>query len=296
MLVVHEGSVVLANEDGALEVNAGDKARARPGSAPQHDPTRATRRRKSTEQQDTVLAKLRAKDAAQQRRIAQLERELGHHQPDAPPAPDDPARRCATSYHAPGCDDVDPPPEVLEEMARCGSIKVDPPEFLLSNTADGYTPSAALTSLVNLTDDEVATVTEANRRFAEAYAAELKQIVKELGGNAPEMPADTPPWAIISSFSAVLDGAVPDEEATRIRQSIAQERASLASAPADRSALPPHERYERLRADVADNYEAALSTVLGSDRAHELRVARNGWGGSATLFGGRCPDDPPDDE
>jgi hypothetical protein len=189
-----------------------------------------------------------------------------------------------------GCSTVEPEQDVLDEMARCGTIKFDRPSFL--GKEGGYAPAEDLVALVGLTDEEIAKLTEANRAFAEQHARDLAQVITDLNGEPPAIPPNAPPWAIISSFTSVLDAGAPDEQAAAVRAAIARERAGQATPPATLDGLPPLERYQRIRADVGDAYEAAVAAALGAERAHELRVAKDGWGNS-TLYAGSCPDDPP---
>lgn len=294
MLTVNEGTVVLANEGERIEVGAGGEAHVIAGSAPRRG--RGALAEPAPPGANETMAELRSRDAAQRRRIAELEQQLAKDADRGGPTTQAQIRKCANSIGSPMCSTVDTDPAVLEEMARCGSIKVDMPEFVVRRGPNGYAPSAELAALVNLTQDEVAAITEANRKFAERYAADLRSIVTDLNnGEAPPVPPEAPPWESVASFSGVVAAALPTDTAREIRRAIAGERAGLSTAPQDWAALPPVERYERTRASVGDTYEAALAEVLGADRAHELRVAKDGWD-HQSLFGGDCPDDGPGDD
>ncbi|MEM6991172.1 MAG: hypothetical protein AAF721_11760 [Myxococcota bacterium] len=292
MLTVHEGSVVLANDEGTLAVNAGDHAVAVEGRAPYADDGAELPVTAAAPAEDR-LAELRQRDRAQRKRIAELEQRLETARPGKPEPPTsrEAIRRCASSAGSPNCSNVDPEPAVLEEMARCGTIKIDRPPFLQKRTPTGYAPPPELTALVDLSDDEIALMTEVNTKFANDFSTDLQQIVADLNdGTAAPVPPGAPAWAIIPSFISAMDASAPDDAAADLRRKIAQERAGLATPPAEDADLEPFERYERMRADVGENYEKALAEVLGADRAHELRVANDGWG-SNMLFGGACPDD-----
>lgn len=291
MLTVHEGSVVFANDHGQIEVEAGERASATADGPPRHDePQVEVAVRSGSGEADTV-ASLRARIAADQRRIAQLESEAAKT-PGSSPEPESRAeqiRACANAVGRPGCSLVDPDPEVLQEMARCGSIKVDAPSFLTRRTDEGFAPSDELKELVGLTEEEVEAITAVNQEFAKKHVVGLQQIVADLnGGEMPFIPEAAPPWAVIPSFTGAMDASIPQEMAAGFRRTIAEERAGQATPPSSLEGVKPLERYERLRANVGDDYEAALAGALGADRAHELRVAGDGWS-SGTLFGGSCP-------
>lgn len=298
LLTVHEGSVVLANDHGSVEVEAGQSAHARADARPDRGdaaPAVVAGADPDVDAGADRLAELRQRDATQRLRIAALERELAQAAAGAGTAKDgalteaERVRKCARSAGSPECSTVDPEPAVLEEMARCGTLKNDRPAFIDRKTSDGYAPSKKLASLVDLSDEEVATITRVNEEFTEQWSRDLQGIVADLNdGKAQPIPQGAPPWAIVSSFTSVLGSSALDEESAKIRRQIAQERAGLAPPPENFDALDPYVRYLRLRAGVGDRYEAALGEAIGADRAHELRVAQDGWG-MKSVHSGRCP-------
>jgi hypothetical protein len=77
----------------------------------------------------------------------------------------------------------------------------------------------------------------------------------------------------------------PPGEHNLILQRVSQERAGLATAPADLRKTSTLERLMRASLQLGDRAEAALARRLGADRAQAIRG--EGWGSRRELSG--CP-------
>ncbi len=294
VLTVHEGSVTLASEGDAIEVQAGQRAQAQAGRAPGLMPQTAPSDAAAHPQ---ALARLRAENEA----LRAAARDAQAAAPDAAADPDPQAtdpmaavRRCANSMGLEGCNSFEPEPEVLAERARCGTLAMDTPGFLFR---EGYDLEDDLAELVDLSDAEREVIGEVNERFATEHAAALSQLVEQhdlAQGKAAraQLLQDTPPWATIRALSSVIEGATR-EDGSEARAAVARQLAGLEPAPSDLGGLSMAQHYVQLQAGLGDAYERALAQALSPARARELRVADNGWS-SKTLYGGECPE--PGDE
>ena len=85
-----------------------------------------------------------------------------------------------------------------------------------------------------------------------------------------------------------IEDKSPPGEHNLILQRVAQERAGLATPPADLSKTSALERLMRASFQLGDQSEAALAQRLGAERAHAIRG--DGWGARWELGG--CPRSP----
>ena len=285
-LTVHEGSVVLANDAGNVELEAGQKARARAGERPHLDDG-------GSPPAPQTHASLRAENEQLRATIASLREETQVARPSSRPDDAEPTivGGCANAVGAPGCSTLEPTQEVLEERARCGTVLVDKPKFM---TDAGYDLDPELAELVGLDEREQEKIRALNEKFTTDYAETLVGLINEaneLNGNPGQarLGEETPPWAAIRAFSSVIEGASEDV-GKDARRHIAKQRAGLEPAPQDLGKLHPFARYYHLDADLGNAYERALAKTIGEGRAHELRVAQDGWR-SKHLQTGECPGD-----
>lgn len=297
MLTVHEGSVVLANDEGTVEVTAGQHAHVAGAAAPK-------RGRPSLPAGDSgELARLRASEASARAEVARLEKALAKAEAsrdDGTPTEEERVRTCAQSTGRPECSTVEPDPAVLERRAQCGTVVADMPRFVLRSRPTNLPvfanspplsldPSDEFVELVGLTDAERTKLRRANEAFAATVAKQLEALAREVPDlELPEPSADDPA-RYIGGLVTTLHAVANTEEAAEVRRRVAEERAGWSSPPSLRGASVT-ERFVRHRADLGEAYEDAVAEHLGASRARELRLAQDGWGYSS-LWGGSCPGD-----
>ncbi|MEM6293746.1 MAG: hypothetical protein AAGA54_20900 [Myxococcota bacterium] len=311
VVTVYEGSVVMANDEGSVELSAGQAARATDARAPVRfdpdgddgvadsadddakeakpkaskpgsiagDPIAQIRR------QERDIARIREEKDAQAVRIAELEAQVtalgGSIEPNSPEAKKARAKLCATQSRGGGCPFLEPDQETLLEMAKCASVKIDSPGFL-----DDREPPDVGQIAGNLGIDdpgEIEKLEVAANAAYEAYNSQLRAMYLELGGDeaiAEDASADT-------LMSAIGDQLDPQMMET-IQRRIAQERAGLHEVPETLEGAPMEERLFRLIAEKGNDFETHMADALGVDRARELRRRADGWPGSTSVHSGRC--------
>ncbi|HTR50784.1 MAG TPA: hypothetical protein VMJ10_08770 [Kofleriaceae bacterium] len=260
LVTVYEGSITLANPSGQLQVAPGDTAIVRPGEPP--------RRESAAIASSRELADARA-------RIVTLEHELAAAR-GADKGADiqnhDPGR-----YYAPS-------PETLREMADKCWIAFDRPPF----TADGAPElvDAKLAIAVGVSDAERAAINAAYKTTQDRELEALRRLYMELTG----ADADTTAMLSVDALEAEITAKSSDDDEIAARRAIARSRAGLEPEPTGaelvrRSAI---ERMLRLEIALGSEAEAAAASVVGADRAHELRAhdGAAGWQNSVSDYGG----------
>ncbi len=193
-------------------------------------------------------------------------------------------RDCATAGHQhPDCDFVEPDPEVLEEMATCGIVRYDFPAMFAQRD---WTPEfeAQWLDLVGATGEEREQLMDLADEYRDELFGSLEVIGQEVG--VPPFESD----ATLLDVVVALSEAVGDGNVTAASRRVAQERAGLADAPESMEGLPAAERFLRTFSSVGTSFEDKLASGLGDARAHELRLAQDGWPGLKYQTGARCPD------
>lgn len=296
MLTVHEGSVVLANDEGAVEVVAGAEAHVVGRGAPQRGRPEVLA---TTSSDHAELAKLRESEAAAKAEVARLEQALAEAQDDELTEAQW-VRKCATSVGISECSVVEPSPAVLERRAECGTVGTDLPNFIrwdigpkipgqIDKTPRSLDPPEDLVELVGLTDREQAAFRRANEAFVADYLARLEALAKEFPDLQVPGDESDDPTARIAYLLETLHVASDSEDAIEVRRRIAEERAGWSSPPS-LEGTSATERFLRLHTNVGDLYEDAVAEHLGAARARELRLAKDGWG-SSRLWAASCPSD-----
>ncbi|HWB75489.1 MAG TPA: FecR domain-containing protein [Nannocystaceae bacterium] len=294
------GLVVGVYEGGVVVAHQGIEIAARPGERVVSDSERGLRRivpdaeRGDASDGATVSAargpsreldELRTSDANARAEIDRLRAQveaLGGHPDES--SPQSRVHRCATSLPgAPGCPVLATDAETLREMARCGSLRADPPPFLMRPDASAR-PSQAWIDDAAMTDAEVEALTEAGELLRREHFAALADLYADAGG-ASALDEAMEPWVLDSMITALLD----PEEVEAAQRRLAHERAGL-HPPADPSALSLEDRLTRQLYDVGDRYERSIANVIGSERAHALRTIDDGWGAAWGSIG-TCVDE-----
>jgi hypothetical protein len=184
-----------------------------------------------------------------------------------------------------GCSYFDPSQDVLDEMARCGTVKVDAPPLLYG----GEHAIDMMSEDLGLEGEDAEAFDRAAHAYFESHQERLANLALDAGVE-PEL-VDRLPW---HSLQQLLQSEVDKESWQSIQQRIAAERAGHVPVRdvADQSLL---DRYVRLLTDVGEDLERHLADELGPERARELRAARDGWGlpgwnNTRFKFAGKCDD------
>lgn len=314
VVTVYEGGVVLANDRGDIDVSAGQKAVASGSTAPRSyadgdwndgaqiiagksasagstkagvadaDQDPAAHVRRQARDIERLKAEKDAQHAELERLRAQVE-DLGGEPgtPLTPEAAQAKAKRCATQSRTSDCPFLEPSEETLMEMAKCATVKVDYPPFLQNVEPPDVGEYARN---MGLTDDkDIAGMQTAAQHHYDGYLAELRSMFVDLGGDQ-ELAQDASPQTLNSFIADQVDRDTMSE----VQRRIAGERAGIAEAPADLSALPIEERLVRLNAELGNDFEKHLAKELGAGRARSLRGMKDGWPGSTSVSSGQCRD------
>ena len=308
VVTVYEGGVVLANDEGSVDVGAGQAAHVTSDRAPVRfdpdDPNRVLAdaskgKEKSKAKPGTIagdpmahiqrqardLDRIRQEKDDQAVRIRELEEQVvalgGSTDPKSPEAKQARARRCATQSRGSGCPFLEPDQETLEEMARCATVKIDSLGF-----TDNPDPPQAevIAERLGITDPaEREKVHEAALAQYDSHNEQLRAMYLELGGD--ETAADGASGKTLQSF--IFD-QIDRDGFSDIQRQIAEERAGLREPPADLSALSIEERVGRLMANDGNEFERLVAERIGKERARELRRRQDGWPGSTSVHSGDC--------
>jgi hypothetical protein len=279
IVTVYEGEVVLANDNGRVDVGAGEHARARVGSGPEIDEP-------GESDESGTIAALRTQTRAQERELSRLRHELAARsgaptvdEDASAEADEDPSTALANPLLATldeGFSYFDPTPEALEKMADCGVVAWDqPPVWDESASFDPQWRDA-----VDLGDAEAEALDTALSDFRERSVAELRRYYVELGGDTQAVESFT-----AQELLQLVYGRLDGEELAATREAIARERAGREEVPEDASVAG---RFMRWEAQLGDAFEDELGHRLGPERAHELRAADEGWGNKRLTYTNLC--------
>ena len=179
------------------------------------------------------------------------------------------------------CAFVDPSPDDLDELARCGMVRYEAPAAL-GDPAQGSIFDEAWVDQAELTGHELEVLREVAGELRDALRAEAVALALQAG-----MERD---WADESATYIILGmvQAEDDELNQQALTTIAQERAGALPAPTSLEGRPPVERAARLVTGVGNRFEAAVAKRLGEARAAELRRLGDGWPGERGTIGNRC--------
>lgn len=297
-LSVQEGQVVLANDRGSIELAAGESAHAWGDRAPLLDDDTGDASggaiAQSTAPNASPYASLVRENAEQRRALRALEEQLDAVQASAgrgetsieeqggPEARRAAAKDCAEQGTCAAHLWTDPSHDDLVELARCGRLLFDTPEFVFS---DHTLPDGAMIEAAGLSEGDAARFSAAASALRDDVARRLRGLVAEL-----ELPAELVDRLSLPQLYAVLDAVVDEGLRADVRRRVAAERAGLATAPTEQSA---GERMLRLQFELGTEFESRLAAELGAEAAHEIRGANQGWPNKTSLGGGDCADAAP---
>jgi hypothetical protein len=266
-ITVYEGSLSLANEHGEVRVGAGERARAAADAPPgkvglgeglaglldRPPPAEASR-------EDLLV-----REAALRREVARLSRK-GSEEADP------------ESFERMGARFFDPPPDELRAMAARCELRSDMPDI----EADSHEVDEDDARAIALTDAERRRIGLVTSDFRERFLSSLRALYVEATGDTAGATALS--WNALGA--EIHDKGAPGEW-PGIRQRLVAEEAGLAEAPRDLSDVSPQEKWARLMDSAGDEYEEALASVLGADRARTLRARGGGWSSHYVTQG--CP-------
>ncbi len=309
VVTVYEGGVVLANDRGQVEVQAGEKAKVSGAGAPVRfsddddapgvvasadgpsdsagasnlppgvDPMVHIRR------QARDLERMRAEKDAQALKIETLQTQVeqlgGVAAPTTPEQIQAKAKKCASQSRGSGCPFLEPDQDTLLEMAKCATVKIDSPSFL--DDRDSPEVGGLAKSLGLESPDDIAKLQTAAEKHHETHLASLRGMFLELGG-AEAIADDASANTLLSYIGDQLDGELTAD----VQRRISEERAGLREPPVDIAALPIEERLLRLEAEKGNVFERHVAETLGPQRARELRRRSDGWPGSTNVSSSNC--------
>lgn len=291
VVTVYEGRVVFANDQGSVDVDAGQSVRAEV-SRPPGEPSD----RMANEETERELSVLRAQSARQQREIERLRAGAAEARRPSRDPPSEASgealegvalvRACAVGSGAGIGSCLELPKfetdeAALQEMARCGTVVWDqaPPY-----DAETFEPSPDFVRSYGLSPEDAEAIAAANASFDRDMTEQLAKIYAELTGE--ESPAGSMGRAaLFSAVRAKIKADVVDNDDSQRRyRAIARERAGL-SDPPERASMEPSEWFQRLTVDEGELYMEAVAEQLGSERAKALRRKKKGWPSSGFAAG-----------
>ncbi len=179
------------------------------------------------------------------------------------------------------CPFLDPDAETLSEMARCGVVRYEIPALVGSTASSAKIPDD-WAEQTGLTEQERLAFEGAAHAIAAAKRERLIALGVEAGLDQQ--------WAAKSSLFlmwATLEyETLEDRDDAGLR--VAGERSGDLPVRGEAEATSVAERAIREMAATGDELEAELARRLGRSRAHELRVAGDGWPGRRRDVGNAC--------
>ncbi|MEM9457801.1 MAG: FecR domain-containing protein [Myxococcota bacterium] len=290
LLTVHEGSVVLANDQGELEVRAGQHAAAGPGIAPRLEDPQELDDQTSPEEPPPdappprTYHTLVAENMQQRAQLRELEAQRAAVELSAQPDPDDPAYRLENARDCAkhgGCEFrlwTDPSHEELQELAKCGRLLVDTPMFM---GGGDFFPPGHVIEAAGLSEAEANRYAAMAEEFHNQMGQEYAELAFELG-----VPSELVQRLDATQLRGVVSSVIDDEVHKATRQRVANERAELAPPPAleEQSVA---ERAIRLDFGLGVDFQQLLGAEFGADAASEMRAAGGGWGSKSSM-GDEC--------
>lgn len=310
VVTVYEGGVVLANEHGSVDVDAGQAARVADTSAPiRFDPDDSSNAGRSAgvlamadkpsskpgelagdplahiNRQARDIERIRGEKDAQAARIRELEQQVldlgGSVDPKTPEGKKARAKACASQSRGGSCPFLEPDQETLLEMAKCATVKIDSLGFVSDPEPP---PPGRIANRLGITDPEESKKLDAAALAQyDDYNEKMRAMYLELGGT--EEAADGASGKTLQSFIFdQLDNSLLGD----VQRQIAEERAGLREPPTDVASLPIEQRVARLMAEDGNDFERLVADQLGAERARELRRKDDGWPGSTSVHSGDC--------
>jgi hypothetical protein len=270
-VAVYEGRVRLVNGSGAVELAAGERGRLTARTPPRvvavesaaggsGSGSTAVPRLVPTAADAEELRTLRERATEQEKEITRLKQERGNIRETASPAFVDASKE-----------------QLLARVARC-EVRYDVPEVM---DAVPRTISDNRKRDLGLTDTERDAMNEAYAETHAQVSAQLRRLYVEIGGDAQI--ADK--MSSGSLIGEVLQ-RLPEGEQREARGRLARERAGLLPPPGDPGKGSASERIFRLMMNLGDDLERKIGERIGAERAHGLRLRKDGWPGGRSSHSG----------
>jgi len=281
LLTVYEGRVLFANDSGKTEVAAGQSAVSGPGAMPRlvvGGPTEvAAATLPPAPAPDATRAELLERDAEQRARIAALEQRLTDMAGGARTV----VRRGpgGSGDHEDG-DWLNPTQEQLDQFAKDCRVRIDAPT-VFGPSAPTIGPKMA--AEMGVSEQERVALNKVIEQFREQMLEEIRQLYVDATGDVDGASS----LSLEAMKGELVDKSAPGE-AGRVRGRIAQERAGQVPRPTSTEGMTPYEQYFRLLAESGDEFQRAIASVVGAERARMFREEQGGWGMRMDMGG--CPD------
>ena len=269
-ITVYEGHVIAETRSARTELAAGGQA-----SLSGADGTTVVAGTLATPTDDTHTSReeLLVRTRAQQGQLNQLRARVAL------------LEKTARSAEAPGAGDIpepgrtwhDPSPEKLAEWVADCHVRTDEPGL------DRFSPLTEPDKTRDIAASELAGYNAAMTEMTKQWKDLVRSLYVETTGDTAG--ADT---LSSEAMRREIEDKSPPGEHNLILQRVSQERAGLATPPADLSKASTLERLMRASFQLGDQSEAALAKRLGAERAHAIRG--DGWGSRWELGG--CPNSP----
>jgi hypothetical protein len=271
---VYEGKVSYANEQGRVELVAGEQAQAMSGRAPS-TPSAV----RAAVPQDAPAATTLTREALIERAEAQA-KEIAALRAKVQGLEGSGEGGSAGGGHGEDKRNfLNPTKEELLELAKDCKLRWDSPKIGAQPTTIGADRAQEL----GLSEEERQATNKVNADFNTKLVAELRALYVELTGDKAGADALSP-----GSLVEELEEKSPEGELQLVFQKLARERAGLQAPPSDLRGASPAERMMRLRIGAGDRYEHELGAAIGPDLAHQMREKHGGWGSrSSSSYG--CP-------
>lgn len=178
----------------------------------------------------------------------------------------------------------DPSPETLKRLADRCEVRMDSPPILGTDlpVLDGKEGKR-----LGLSSEETTGVNNVLASLQKQWREQVVTLYIEATGDQDG--AQT--MSIHAMGNEIADKALPGEQEMVLKK-LSHERAGLLPVPTDFSQMSPYERYMRLFSSFGDQFESALTPILGPERARSFRAGGRGQGIGAMRAGmGGCPDE-----
>lgn len=185
-------------------------------------------------------------------------------------------RRCSMNAGY-DCPRAHPPPDVLDERAKCGTIAWD--------DAGSLEIEPSTREELSITEREMEVLRRANERIEHEVEQRMAENFRQATGEEPPGPDAFP--SRVMALSIELGKRVPDVEAV---PQLAKELAGQEPRPSRYEDRSPYYWHMRIRLESGDRLEQAVAEELGADRAREIRMARGGWNSGTMYSAGLCHD------
>jgi hypothetical protein len=281
LVTVYEGRVLLANERGRTELQAGEQASVRAGEAPSVAGPARGAVGATVAAADAVPAppsgatreELLARDQAQRAELAGLRGRVRALEDEVASA-----KARASAKESPF---FEPTKDELTAMAKECKLRWDTPSLGLTAPQMGERRA----SEAGISEDERRGINKVSAEMNAHVLGDLRALYVEVTGDKAGAESLDP-----QALGQEILTKSPEGEVKQVYARLSRERAGLAAPPTGGKGGSAAERLMRLLTTLGDGYEHDLAQVIGPERAHALRAKNNGWDNrSRSSFG--CPEE-----